>query len=150
MLYLQAYMRRSYEPAQPVPFNHDTHTLAEKANIPCLACHAGAEKSAHAGMPAATTCLDCHRHILARDERLLPLHAAADPDSPIYTGEPLRWVRVQPLPAHAHFHHAVHTQKYACERCHPTPGKDAPMLMRDCLECHREEKQPTDCSRCHH
>lgn len=100
-------------------------------------------------MPAAETCLDCHRHILAQDERLLPLHAAANKEHPAYTGEPLRWVRAQPLPAHVHFHHAVHTARYDCERCHSTPGKETPMLMRDCLECHREEKLPTDCTQCH-
>lgn len=151
LLYLQAYVRRSWEAPQPVPFVHDTHTRADLVNMPCQACHTGAEQGAQAGMPAAATCLDCHRHILAQDERLLPLHAAADPDSTAYTGEPLRWQRAHPLPAHVHFHHAVHTAKYDCERCHPTPGREAPMLMRDCLECHRSETAlPTDCTQCHH
>ena len=117
--------------------------------MPCLACHAGAERAAHAGMPAASHCMDCHRHILAQDERLLALHAAADADSPAYTGDPLRWRRAQPLPAYAYFHHGVHAAKYDCERCHPTPGQEAPLLMRDCLQCHREEALPTDCTQCH-
>ena len=149
ILYLQAFVRRPYEPPQPLPFNHDTHTAPDKAALPCLACHASAERAASAGMPADSTCLDCHRHILAQDPRLLPLHAAADPDSPAYTAEPLRWQRAYPLPAHAHFHHAAHTPRYDCSRCHPSPGRESPMLMRDCLDCHRTEHQPLDCHKCH-
>ena len=149
LLYLQAYLRRPWEPPQPVPFNHATHTAADKANIPCLACHSGADRAAAAGMPTDSTCLDCHRHILAQDARLLPLRAAADPDFPAYSGEPLRWRRAYPLPAHAHFHHAAHTARYDCERCHSTPGCESPMPMRDCLDCHRDEGVPTDCHRCH-
>lgn len=149
LLYLHAYLPRPYEPAQPLPFDHSTHTAADRANIPCLACHSGAEQAAAAGMPAASSCLDCHRHILAQDPRLLPLHAAANPDSPVYTGEPLRWRRAYPLPAYTRFHHAAHTKRYDCERCHPSPGQEQPMLMRHCLECHRQEQLPTDCTRCH-
>lgn len=151
LLYLHAYARRAWEPPQSVPFSHSTHTRADMAGMPCQACHPGAEQGARAGMPAATTCLDCHRHILAQDERLLPLHAAADRDSPAYTGEELKWLRAQPLPAYVHFHHAVHTAKYDCERCHSDPGKETPMQMSDCLDCHRQESDlPTDCTQCHH
>ena len=151
VLYLYAWVRRPWEPPQPMPFSHDTHTQADKAAMPCQACHAGAEKGAKAGLPAAETCLDCHRHILAQDARLQPLHAAADADSAVYTGEPLRWQRAYPLPSYVHFHHAAHTAKYDCERCHPTPGKESPMLMRDCLECHRRDSTlSADCTTCHH
>lgn len=150
LLYLGAYVSRPYEAPQPVPFDHATHTQADKVGMPCLACHPGAERGAVAGFPAATRCMDCHAHILAQDARLLPLRAAAQPDSPAYTGEPLEWRRVQPLPAYAHFEHSAHTARYDCERCHPAPGKDAPLHMRECLSCHREEKVPTDCTQCHH
>ena len=151
LLYLHAYLRRPWEPPQPVPFVHDTHTRPDRANMPCQACHIGAEQGSQAGMPAATTCLDCHRHILADDVRLLPLHAAANTDSPAYIGEPLRWRRAHPLPAYVHFPHSPHAAKYDCERCHPTPGKESPTLMRDCLDCHRTESTlPTNCTQCHH
>ena len=148
-LYLQAYVSRPYEPQQPLPFSHTTHTAADQVHMPCLACHPGAERAVTAGLPTEASCMDCHRHILSQDPRLLPLHAAADPDSPAYTGDPLLWRRAHALPAYAHFHHAAHTKRYDCERCHPTPGSEAPMRMRDCLECHREERQPADCTRCH-
>lgn len=150
LLYCRAYLRSEYEPVQPVPFVHDTHTRADKVGMPCQACHAGADRGVHAGIPSAASCMDCHRHILAQDERLLPLHVAADADFAAYTGDPLRWRRSAPLPAYAHFHHGVHAAKYECERCHPSPGCEAAMHMRDCLECHRDESLPTDCTQCHH
>lgn len=150
LLYLQAYRSRPYEPTQPLPFDHTTHTAADKVNMPCLACHTGAEHAAGAGLPIAASCMDCHRHILTQDPRLLPLHAALNPDFPGYTGEPLRWQRARSLPSYVYFHHGAHAQKYGCEHCHPTPGRESPLRMRDCLSCHRDEALPTDCTRCHH
>ncbi len=155
--YLIAYAAalRDYTPAQPLPFDHMTHsdagTPGKTANMPCLACHRGAESAAAAGMPGDASCLDCHRHLLAEDARLLPLHAAANPDSPAYTGEPLRWRRATSLPGHVHFHHGQHAAKgVACAECHPAPGTAAASRMADCLDCHRRHALPADCSNCHH
>ncbi len=151
--YLVAYAPawRAHKPGQPVPFEHATHTDADKGNMPCLACHPGAERRAAAGMPLDAHCLDCHRHILPDDARLAPLHAAANPDSPIYSAEPLRWRRVHTLPAHAHFHHGLHAAKgVTCAECHPHPGADKALDMSACLRCHRERQLPTDCASCHH
>lgn len=102
-------------------------------------------------MPSSSTCLDCHRHILADDTRLLPLHAAANPDHPVYTGEPVMWVSKNTLPGYAYFNHSVHMAKgYSCARCHEDPDRMPPHTMRNCLECHRAEAVPTDCTACHH
>lgn len=150
LLYLSAYSEREHTPVQTIPFVHHTHTAPELAAMPCLACHKGAEQGAQAGLPPAELCLDCHRHILADDPRLLPLHAAANPDSPVYTGAPLRYQRNSPLPAHVHMDHAAHSAAgMACEECHPTPGSQPSYSMRACLNCHREHNLPTDCSGCH-
>lgn len=150
-IYYSALRSPRYEPAQPMPFNHDTHTAAHLAAMPCLACHPGAESGARAGMPSAASCMDCHRHILPDDPRLLPLHAAADPDSPVYNGEALRWVRVQALPGHVHFHHGAHARAgISCEECHARPGAAQDHSMSNCVECHRREGASTDCSTCHH
>lgn len=150
-VYYHAYRPPVYTPAQPVPFSHASHTDADKANMDCLSCHPGGETHAAAGMPASSTCLFCHHHILADDPRLLPLHAAANPDSPVYTSEPLRWVRSQALPAYVHFNHAAHAKAgYSCERCHPNPGSREDHSMSSCIECHRTEGLGTACSDCHH
>ena len=151
LLYLHAYYPRPYAPVQPVPFSHATHTAADKTAMDCRSCHAAATHATGAGLPSATSCLDCHRHLLADDERLQPLHAAAHPDHPAYTGEPLRWVRKAALPEGIFFHHGQHSAKgHSCEECHPDPDRQAPHSMRNCLDCHRKQEVPTNCDRCHH
>lgn len=150
-VYYRAYTTPAYQPTQPVPFSHDTHTNPDKAGMDCLACHRGGETQPAAGFPATSTCLDCHRHILSGDSRLLPLHASANADSPLYTGDPLRWVRSQALPAYVHFNHAAHARAgYTCEHCHPNPGSATDHSMSTCLDCHRQQGLGTACSDCHH
>ncbi|MBQ1960122.1 MAG: hypothetical protein II349_01195 [Akkermansia sp.] len=150
-VYYYGYRERPHEPVQPVPFSHATHTDAAKAAIPCVACHRGAENAAGAGMPADSSCMQCHLHVLPTDARLAPLHAAANPHAASYTGEALRWVRSAPLPAHVHFHHGQHTRAgITCAQCHPTPDSQLPHSMQSCLDCHRKHALPTDCARCHH
>lgn len=149
-VYWNAYSTRPHEPVQPLPFSHTSHTAADKAGMDCRACHAAAQHAAGAGFPAATTCLDCHRHILSGDARLLPLHSAANPNHPAYTGEPLRWVRKAPLPDTIAFHHGQHASAgISCEQCHAHPDAQPPHTMSSCLDCHRREAVPTNCDRCH-
>ena len=150
-VYYYGYRERPHRPVQPVPFTHASHTDAHKAAMPCVACHSGAEHTAGAGMPADSTCLQCHLHILPQDARLAPLHAAANKNAPGYTGDALRWVRKAPLPAHVHFNHGQHVRAgVTCAQCHPAPDAQVPHRMTTCLDCHRNEGVPTDCSRCHH
>ncbi len=150
-VYYYGYRNRPHIPLQPVPFSHITHTAPNRTSADCLHCHRGAESAAAAGMPADSTCMQCHLHILPADARLAPLHAAANPTSPGYSAEPLRWIRKAPLPAHVHFHHAQHTQAgITCTQCHPTPDKQTPHSMDSCLLCHRQHDIPTNCSACHH
>lgn len=149
-LYWNAWSTRAHTPVQPLPFSHHTHTATDKAGMDCRACHTAAPHAAQAGLPSAGKCLDCHRHILANDPRLLPLHAAANPDHPAYTAEPLKWVRKAPLPATVSFHHGQHVAAgTSCEQCHPSPDSESPHTMRACLDCHRREQQSLSCERCH-
>ena len=46
--------QRGYEPEQPIAFSHRQH--AGDLQITCLYCHYGAERSQHAGVPAADVC----------------------------------------------------------------------------------------------
>ena len=151
LIYCHAYVPRVVKVKQVVPFLHATHTDADKVNMPCQGCHIGAERGAGAGMPPVSVCLDCHCHVLADDTRLLPVHAAANMDAPIYTGEPLGWKLSTPLPAHVHFHHARHAQAgISCAECHPSPDAPVQHTMSSCLDCHRKHALPTDCDACHH
>src|SRR5512146_2768787 len=55
--------QRGYEPAQPIAFSHRLH--AGELQVACLYCHSGAERSRHAGIPAANVCMNCHRYVTA-------------------------------------------------------------------------------------
>ena len=55
--------QQDYEPVQPIAFSHRLH--AGELNIDCLHCHGAAEQSRHAGIPAASTCMNCHRLVTA-------------------------------------------------------------------------------------
>src|SRR5947207_2161465 len=59
---------------QPVAFDHRHH--ARDDGIDCLYCHSGADRSAYAGVPAASTCMGCHAQIWIDSPELEPVRRA--------------------------------------------------------------------------
>lgn len=53
--------QQGYEPDQPIKFSHKTHAGINK--IDCEYCHDGARRSKHSIIPAANTCMNCHKAI---------------------------------------------------------------------------------------
>lgn len=53
--------QQGYQPDQPIKFSHETHAGIHK--IDCQYCHDGARRSKHSVIPAANTCMNCHRAI---------------------------------------------------------------------------------------
>jgi mono/diheme cytochrome c family protein len=53
--------QQGYQPDQPIKFSHITHACTHK--IDCNYCHDGARRSKHGVIPAANTCLNCHKAI---------------------------------------------------------------------------------------
>ena len=53
--------QQGYAPEQPIEFSHATH--AGLHQIDCQYCHDGARRSKHAVIPAANTCMNCHKAI---------------------------------------------------------------------------------------
>ncbi len=53
--------QQGYQPTQPIKFSHVTHSGVHK--IDCNYCHDGARRSKHSVIPAANTCLNCHKAI---------------------------------------------------------------------------------------
>ena len=53
--------QQGYQPEQPIKFSHVTHAGIHK--IDCQYCHDGARRSKHSVIPAANTCMNCHRAI---------------------------------------------------------------------------------------
>ena len=53
--------QQGYQPEQPIKFSHATHAGAQK--IDCQYCHDGARRSKHSVIPAANTCMNCHKAV---------------------------------------------------------------------------------------
>src|SRR5574340_1617486 len=119
-----------YEPPQPIAFSHRLH--AGEMQVSCLYCHSGAERSRHAGIPAANVCMNCHRFVtaplgavraeeeaaqkegrkpaqvispeLAKLYDALALNAEMKPD-PNKAPHPIQWTQVHNLPDFVYFDH---------------------------------------------
>src|SRR5262245_45889803 len=52
---------QGYAPVQPIAYSHKLH--AGEMQIPCVYCHLGVETSRHAGIPAVSTCMNCHKKV---------------------------------------------------------------------------------------
>ncbi|MBZ0265797.1 cytochrome c family protein [bacterium] len=133
-----------YQPEQPIHFSHRLH--AGELNVDCLYCHAGAERSRMAGIPAANVCMNCHKFVPAtigairaeekaageenRDVqpvvspeieklyRALALDNNLVPDSSM-TQQSIRWTQVHTIPDFVYFDHSAHVSKgVQCQTCH--------------------------------
>jgi hypothetical protein len=136
--------QQDYEPVQPIAFSHRLH--AGEIQVSCLYCHSGAETSRHAGIPAASTCMNCHRFVTAPlgalraedelakresrrprpivspeiqkiyDAMALDEHRERDPQK---TPQPIVWTRIHRLPDFVYFNHSAHVSAgVACQQCH--------------------------------
>lgn len=137
-----------YAPVQPIPFSHKIHAGINK--IPCLYCHAEAEKSRHATVPPMSVCMGCHKSVAVTKENIVKLAAAYKADTAI------AWIRVHELPDYVYFAHRWHLARgIACQTCHgPVETMDrvvqaAPLTMGWCLDCHRQNGASIQCITCH-
>lgn len=163
--------QQGYEPVQPIAFSHKIH--AGDNQIQCLYCHSAAETSKVAGIPAASTCMNCHSQILKDSPEVQKItQALAD-------NKPIEWVRVHRLPDHARFDHSRHVAAgIKCQQCHGAVetmdrvSQFETLSMGMCVTCHRTHREvtldengkpvisreatakrlmaSTDCSVCHH
>ncbi|PKN59432.1 MAG: cytochrome C [Deltaproteobacteria bacterium HGW-Deltaproteobacteria-14] len=127
-----------YQPEQPVQFSHKLH--AGTMGLDCRYCHNTVEQAAHAALPPAGTCMNCHGNLDLgdRENRIKPIKDA------FAGGAPVEWVRVHMLPDYAYFNHSVHLAAgVGCSSCHgridqmDTVFQDQPLSMSWCLDCHR-------------
>jgi hypothetical protein len=145
---------QGYSPAQPIAFSHRIH--AGESKVPCLYCHYAATESRHAGIPAASVCMNCHTLLTAQTRELQKLREA------VAQQRPIQWVKVHNIPDFVHFDHSRHVlANVACQQCHGTVDQmdqmrqEAPLTMGWCLDCHdrrgvADTTGRTDCGRCHY
>jgi hypothetical protein len=136
--------QQDYAPIQPIAFSHRMH--AGELQIACLYCHTGADRSEHAGISAAGTCMNCHRFVTASSSEVfaelqkasqegrpprrivsaelqklynaLALDNLLQPD-PNKKPQPIKWIRVHNLPAYTRFDHHAHVNAGVdCAECH--------------------------------
>jgi len=163
--------QQGYQPAQPINFSHKVH--AGDNQIQCLYCHSSADTSKVAGIPAASTCMNCHTKTLKDSPEIQKIVVALAQDRPI------EWVKVNDLPDHVAFNHSRHVSAgVKCQLCHgPVETMDRVeqfdiLSMGMCVGCHRTHREvtldengratvtkevtpkrlmaSTDCSVCHH
>ena len=136
--------QEGYEPPQPIAFSHRLH--AGEMQVACLYCHSGGDRSRHAGIPAAGTCMNCHKYVtaplgalraedeLAKKENRRPRRIVSPEIQKIYdalalndqmapdpgkTLRPIEWTRIYRLPDFAYFNHGAHVNSSVqCQQCH--------------------------------
>jgi hypothetical protein len=135
-------------PVGEIAFDHTIH--AKQYAIPCIDCHAFADKSPVAGIPSERKCMGCHKFV-AKDSPGVQTLAAR-----FAAGEPLRWKRAFYLPEYIYFSHRMHVRAdVACQECHgdvasmKTVVQDKPFTMGRCLECHEQRHASRECLTCH-
>ncbi len=134
------YTRVGYAPDQPVPFDHHLHV--EQVGMDCRYCHTNVEISGRAGVPAASTCMNCHDTIKSDSPLLAPIRESYE------SGEPVEWVRIHQAPEHVYFNHAAHVNRgVSCVECHGEVNRmevvrhEKSLSMAFCLECHNEPER---------
>ncbi len=162
-------------PDQPIAFPHQVHV--EQAGIDCQFCHRNVTKGDAATVPAVEQCLFCHKSVVGEtvdgqmNQEIIKLlaHAGLDakgnPDESLIP-EPIDWERVHRVPDHVQFAHEPHIRFFTqqqglevtqvCTICHGDVGsmqkvkQERRLKMGDCVDCHRDNDAPTDCTTCHY
>ncbi len=129
-------VNQGYEPDQPIAYSHKIH--AGDNQIQCLYCHSGADKGRHAGIPSASTCMNCHVKIKTDSPEIKKIKEALDQNKLI------EWVKVHRLPDFAYFNHSQHVNGGVnCQECHGSVQamtrvrQEKPLTMGWCIDCHR-------------
>lgn len=132
----------------PIPFDHTIH--AGRYAIPCLSCHAFADKSPVAGIPSLQRCMGCHRFVASDKPAIRGMTRM------FREGKSASWPRVYDLPDHVYFTHRMHVRAgLDCSVCHgsvaamPIVRLQHSLDMGWCVDCHRERGASRDCVTCH-
>lgn len=144
-------VNRSPAVPQPIAFNHRLHI--EDEDLDCDFCHEYVRVGAHAGLPDAEICAECHDTPQGDSEE------AARVTALIEQGEPLRFNKLFSLPDHVFYTHRRHVAigELECLQCHgsiaeterPPERPLVSMSMESCMDCHREQGETLDCNACH-
>jgi hypothetical protein len=133
------------ETEQRSGFRHALH--GAEAGLTCVNCHRTAEREAEPGMPRPNQCQICHQKIDADKPPERQAAALFDADDNLRR-TPREYLADEVLFSHEK-HVAAGTQ---CATCHEGIEADAPqaaMRMRNCVDCHTEQRAANECATCH-
>lgn len=144
--------REGYTPEQPIPFSHYLH--AGQNEVECQYCHVSPAAGRHSTVPSVNICMNCHKVVNGRTEEgkqhIVNLRKAYEENRPI------EWVKVHDLADFGYFSHQPHiAHGFDCTQCHgevntmPIVGTQTEFNMGWCVNCHRENNGPLDCTSCH-
>ncbi|MEZ5966575.1 MAG: cytochrome c3 family protein [Planctomycetota bacterium] len=129
-----------YAPEQPIAYSHKLH--AGLLGMDCRYCHQNVERSPHASIPDANTCMNCHGQVRKDSTKLELLRQT------VASGDSIPWVKVHMLPQYAYFNHEAHVRAgVGCVSCHGRIDKMEvvrqmePLSMGWCLDCHRKPER---------
>ncbi len=150
-------------PDQPIAFPHTTHAGSVEdggIGLDCTFCHRNVTEGAAATVPSVGLCMTCHAVVgdgLAEVEKLREYSAE---------GTAIDWIRVHRVPDHVRFNHEAHISFFSdqdeilpsavCATCHGDVAtmekvrQVEPLKMGNCVDCHRDNDAPTDCTTCHY
>jgi hypothetical protein len=131
---------RNDQRVQPVKFDHRHHVRDD--GLDCRYCHYAVDRSAYAGIPASSLCMNCHNQVWSESPELAPVRAS------YFEDKPLHWKRVTSQPDHVFFDHSIHLAKgVGCVSCHGRVDEMGQvyqverMTMGWCLDCHRQPEK---------
>ena len=136
--------------------------------LDCTFCHRNVDKGATASIPPVEQCLFCHASV--QGEELAEVAKLVDAWE---NKEPVVWERVHRVPDHVRFVHEAHIRYFlergetpagepalvaadVCSTCHGDVAamaevkQERSLKMGDCVDCHRDNNAPTDCTTCHY
>jgi hypothetical protein len=142
---------RSPSVSQPLAFNHKLHV--EGNGLECVECHIYVKTQSFSGLPGVEKCMECHSDPVTKSPEEEKIRQAAA------KGEQLVWGRLYKIPDNVYYSHRRHVVagKLECAECHgPIAATTRPpsrplkkIKMDSCLDCHRKNGVPTDCTTCH-
>ena len=135
-------------PAQPIPFNHQTHV---SQGLGCLDCHPIPEPGDFAEIVSAEKCMLCHSSIKTDSpaiQKLAGFHKR---------GVRVPWEPVYLVADYVYFSHKEHVTRAGaqCIDCHgpvgerETMAKERDISMAACMDCHRAKSASLECNYCH-
>jgi hypothetical protein len=146
---LRDFFNRRSEAVQPIAYTHKVH-LAN--GMQCVNCHTGVDTGPDARIPGVKFCMMCHQVVAADRPEIKKLAAYYQ------RGEDVPWRRVYNYSheVHVKFNHAPHVRAgVACQKCHgdmtqqTVAVRKVDLIMRFCVDCHKQKKASIDCTTCH-